>query len=220
VITVRKTIPIIVLIFMLPFLHFVSATVITTTTTITATISSVPITTVITTTISVSDSPTQVTTNTSTEDVYQKLYSAMLRISYLEQVSQHQSSSISSLLAQNSSLSSQNSIYMNSLSSVISQLGVLSSEVSSLSYANAMLSAQLSYYKENYNSLYTAVAINFNELNSATSFYSSVSEQQKAAKRTLYGAVFAVFLAIVGTAWLYRKLINYKTMRRYKKRIL
>ena len=203
------------------------AEIITTTYTTTLSMSGMPITTtVITTTVTVDDtgtgieSTTSAVVTTSSDDIYKQLYSAMLRISYLEQVSSMQSKSIASLLAENSSLKSQNSVYMSSLSSALVQVNSMSSVVSSLSYENAMLSAQLEYYKENYSALYTAVAINFNELNSATSFYSSVEEKQEAAKRTLYATAIAVLLTIVGVAVIYRKYISYRTMRTRKKRLI
>ncbi len=205
-----------------------SATLVTVTYTTTVTISHAPVPYVVTTvvdqvtvteTMTVTDTVTE-TTSVTDEDVYKQLYSALLRISYLEQVSSMQSRSIASLLAENSSLKSQNSVYMSSLSTALDQVNSMSSVVSSLSYENAMLSAQLEYYKSNYEALYTAVAINFNELNSATSFYSSVEEKQEAANRTFYATAIAVLLAVVGVAVLYRKYISYRTMRRHKKRLI
>jgi len=208
--------------FMITPVH--AAGVITTTYTTTLSMSGIPVTTtIVTTTVTVDDATTDgVTTavTTTSEDVYKQLYSALLRISYLEQVSEMQSKSIASLLAENSSLKSQNSVYMSSLSTALADVNSMSSLVSSLSYENAMLSAQLSYYKENYSALYTAVAINFNELNSATSFYSSVEEKEEAANRTLYATAIAVLLAIAGVAVIYRKYISYRTMRTRKKRLI
>lgn len=190
--------------------YTMSGVLYTDTLTITTTLQSTPAQTITTTTAT--------TAVTTTEDVYKQLYSAMLRISYLEDVTKMQKSSISSLLAKNSNLKSQNSSYMLSLSSALATLNALSSTVSSLQYQNAALSGQLEYYKSNYSALFTAVAVNFNELNSATSFYSSVQNKDEAAKRKNLAFGIAFFLAIVTSAWLYSRYIRYKTFKGKKKR--
>ena len=191
--------------------YTMSGVLYTDTLTITTTLQSTPVQTPTTIT-------TATTAVTTTEDVYKQLYSAMLRISYLEDVTKMQKSSINSLLVENSSLKAQNSSYILSLSSALATLNALSSTVSSLQYQNAALSGQLEYYKSNYSALFTAVAVNFNELNSATSFYSSVQIKEEAAKRKNLAFGIAFFLAIVTSAWLYSRYIRYKTFKGKKKR--
>ena len=195
---------------------------ITTTYVTTYIMSSATLTTTITTT-TVLDNETTTTVSpgsTSTSgDVYKSLYTAMLRISYLEEVTNKQKSSISSLLAENSSLRSQNSVYITTISNLLASVNSMSTELSSLSYENAMLSAQLSYYKENYEKLYTAVAVNFNELNNATSFYQSVNDKAAQAKRERTAAVIAIIGAVIVSAYLYSRYIKYKTLKAKKKRL-